>query len=158
VRRTTFLVAFTLSWPVIGIAGAYALSSAGPCYFSLVSDSSIGGTAPFDPLMHYLAGLDLQAVKLQRMLWEIYVKQDTGMVGSGISAMPSMHIATSTVVMLSMWRTRARLLGVAFVAFMLVGSVHLGWHYAVDGYAGILMALGLWHAVGAAARAVDRRR
>ena len=158
VQRTTFLVAFTLAWPVIGILGAYALSSAGPCYFSLVTETPGSDAGPFDPLMQYLAGLDLQAVKLQAMLWEIYAKRDTGIVGSGISAMPSMHIATSTVVMLSMWRTRARLLGVAFVGFMLVGSVHLGWHYAVDGYVGIVMAVALWHAIAMATRAVERGR
>jgi hypothetical protein len=44
---------------------------------------------------------------------------------------------------------------VAFALYglvILVGSVHLGWHYAVDGYAGIAGALILWWIAGAALR------
>jgi hypothetical protein len=35
-----------------------------------------------------------------------------------------------------------------FAVLILLGSVHLGWHYAVDGYAGALGAALLWHLVG----------
>ena len=32
-----------------------------------------------------------------------------------------------------------------YAGIMLVGSVHLAWHYAIDGIAGIALALALWH-------------
>jgi hypothetical protein len=32
----------------------------------------------------------------------------------------------------------------AFALIILVGSIHLGWHYAVDAYAGFLVAAGCW--------------
>ena len=32
----------------------------------------------------------------------------------------------------------------AFLICILVGSVHLAWHYAVDAYAGIIIAIILW--------------
>ena len=35
-----------------------------------------------------------------------------------------------------------------FAAAMLLGSVVLGWHYAVDGYAGIVMSVLVWKTVG----------
>ena len=48
------------------------------------------------------------------------------------------------------WRT-SRWLGWLFTAYacvILIGSVHLGWHYAVDGYLSIAGALAIWAAVG----------
>jgi hypothetical protein len=30
----------------------------------------------------------------------------------------------------------------------MIGSVHLGWHYALDGYVGAACALVIWFAVG----------
>jgi hypothetical protein len=43
-------------------------------------------------------------------------------------------------------RGSSRLLSLAFAVFgvaILIGSVHLGWHYAVDGYAAIIGALAI---------------
>jgi hypothetical protein len=39
---------------------------------------------------------------------------------------------------------------------ILVGSVHLGWHYALDGYASIVAVIVLWHAVGRGLRRLPR--
>ena len=36
----------------------------------------------------------------------------------------------------------------AFLVVILIGSVQLAWHYAVDGYAGILIAWGAWALAG----------
>jgi hypothetical protein len=36
--------------------------------------------------------------------------------------------------------------------FFLIGSVALGWHYAIDGYAAILITCALWAIVGWALR------
>jgi hypothetical protein len=35
-----------------------------------------------------------------------------------------------------------------FAAFILIGSVLLGWHYAVDGYVAIAMTWVIWRVVG----------
>ena len=46
-------------------------------------------------------------------------------------------------------------MGIAFAAYagvILLGSVHLGWHYAVDGYAAIGIALACWWIAGVLAR------
>jgi hypothetical protein len=76
---------------------------------------------------------------------------------NGISAMPSMHVAMSMLFALLAWNVH-RLLGIAFTAFALaiaIGSVHLGWHYAVDGYASAIAMPLVWLAAG---RLVDWRR
>ena len=35
-----------------------------------------------------------------------------------------------------------------FAALIFVGSIHLGWHYAIDGYAGAAVALVCWWVAG----------
>jgi hypothetical protein len=40
-----------------------------------------------------------------------------------------------------------------FAALIFVGSIHLGWHYAVDGIMAGLMMAGIWYAAG---RYLDR--
>ena len=40
----------------------------------------------------------------------------------------------------------------AFAAIILVGSVHLAWHYAVDGLAAIVIAFACWATAGAMTR------
>jgi hypothetical protein len=39
-------------------------------------------------------------------------------------------------------------LALAFHLCILVGSVHLGWHYGVDGLASMILTAALWHGVG----------
>jgi hypothetical protein len=60
----------------------------------------------------------------------------------GIAAMPSLHVAAH--VLFALWiRRLARPLLLLFVlaaALTFVGSVVTGWHFAVDGYIGALLA------------------
>jgi len=150
--RLQFLLAFAFSWFVAGNLLAVVFSSAGPCFYGRL------GLAPdlYAGHMDYLHAASkvwpVWALEVQDMLWNSYATGD-GLV-KGISAMPSVHVTTSTVMMLLGWRV-SRLAGIAFTAFfavILIGSVHLAWHYAVDGYAGILLALLFWYAAGSLAR------
>jgi hypothetical protein len=48
-------------------------------------------------------------------------------------------------------------LGIVFTVFalvILIGSVHLAWHYAVDGYAAVIAVGCLWVVVGAVLRRI----
>lgn len=147
--RMRFLLSFVLSWIFLGTLGAIAFSSMGPCY-----DAGIAGnTSPYAPLMDYLRGANervpVWALNVQQMLWENYQNNQAGM-GSGISAMPSMHVATATLMALFGWQY-SRPAGIALTFYALVifiGSIHLGWHYALDGYAGALGAWLVWRLVG----------
>jgi hypothetical protein len=147
--RMQFLTCFVLYWIVIGTGLAMLLSSAGPCYFGRVT----GLPDPYAPLMAYLhqaaEHVPVWSLKVQEMLWDNYVGHGT-MLGSGISAMPSMHLAIATLMALLGWRIN-RWVGIGYTAFaavILVGSVHLGWHYAIDGYVSIVAAIAVWHATG----------
>jgi hypothetical protein len=151
-ERMRFILSFVLSWFIIGNLLALIFSSAGPVYYADIT----GLESPFAPLMDKLHVMDavleeqggfarIWALNPQQMLWENYTASQTG-VGAGISAMPSMHLAIAMLMTLSAF-TLNRVLGyfmVVFLAATLVGSVHLGWHYAIDGYVSIAIAFGIW--------------
>lgn len=152
--RLRFFISLIIGWILLGNIAATILSSAGPCYFGRIT----GLPDPYAPLMAYLQGVDkihtIWALGAQEMLWNNYSQRDV-MLGSGISAMPSMHVAIATLFALVCWRTR-RWLGIVMTIYafvIMVGSVHLGWHYAIDGYAGAAGMLAIWWAAG---RLVDR--
>jgi hypothetical protein len=155
VLRLQFLLAFLMVWILLGSIGATFMSSAGPCYYGRVG----GGTDPFAPLLAYLAEvhqrMPLTSAVAQDALWRAYVSGFVG-AGSGISAMPSVHVATTLLfVLLGRRHSRSLALGFgALLAVVLVGSVHLGWHYAVDSYAAIVVTVPIWLIAGWAARRI----
>ena len=145
--RHQFLLSFMLIWLVGGFFVALGFSSAGPCYFLRLG---LGGE--YRELMEALALVDrthsVWALSTQDVLWDGYTGATPGSIG--ISAFPSLHVATA--VLFALYATRrsaiAGILLWAFAGVILLGSVVLGWHYAVDGYAGILLAILTWKAVG----------
>lgn len=148
--RLRFFFSYIILWIVLGNALAYALSSAGPCYFTQVT----GQTSPYVELMKYLYsikenGLALNAVQIQENLWNGRVNS-TLEYGGGISAMPSMHIATTVLFAFSMRATYpilAKLL-YCYTFVIWVGSIHLGWHYASDGLVSGLLVIVVWYYSG----------
>jgi len=94
-------------------------------------------------------------VSVQEMLWRNYMRAGY-MTAGGISAMPSMHVACTALIAASMWTYGLvwRVFGALFLALIMLGSVHLGWHYAVDAYVGVGVAIGIFLIV----RAVLARR
>lgn len=148
--RKTFLVSFVLCWWLNGSVLAVLLSSAGPCFWGgLYAEAD-----PYAPLMQYLLQtheqIGLQAIPIQQWLWDYYRRDALG-VGAGISAMPSMHVSVAWLIFL-LARRHSRWLACLtglYALMILLGSVHLGWHYAVDGYLSILTTTGIWLSVAA---------
>jgi membrane-associated phospholipid phosphatase len=96
------------------------------------------------------------SAEMKDYLWAIY-SGDFEAPG-GISAMPSMHNAQAMLFAAAAWRVDRRF-GLAmwvFAAIIFVGSIHLGWHYAVDGIVGAAAALLVWKACGSYIRAGRR--
>jgi hypothetical protein len=158
--RLQFLLSSVLAWTLLGGLAATLLSSAGPCYYALV----VGTPDPFAAQITYLREtvqntrlslfgyehkLDLIAVSAQDLLWSSYQAGDFGL-GRGISAAPSMHVASTWLLarLAQTYGRRAAIAGWSFFAVILVGSVHLAWHYAVDGYLAIAGAWVLWRLTG----------
>lgn len=144
--RMQFLVAFLLIWAIGGNLFATAFSSAGPPYYALLG---LGGqfSPLFDRLAEHAAAGGLSVLDTQNLLWKFYTAPDSI---NAISAFPSMHVA-STVLMAILGLALSRWIGLAlavFAACIMIGSVLLGWHYAVDGYAGALIAVLSWKASG----------
>jgi hypothetical protein len=150
--RMQALITAMLVWVVCGTALAFVFSSAGPCYFSQVVTGNYSHT--FDELIgildaHRAAGVPLLARSNHLGIWEHYHNRIWLPFG-GISAMPSVHVAMATLFALVGWR-RHPLAGMLLALYALaiqLGSVALGWHYAVDGYVGGTVTLVLWHLVG----------
>jgi len=143
--RARFFLAYVLVWALLGTLVAIALASGGPCFYGRLT----GLDDPFRPLTNYLttvsATYHLQALDLQQMLWLNYT-HSLGEPFAGISAMPSLHVGMPVLFTLIGWRTDRRL-GVIFLAYTILsflGSVHLGWHYAVDGYASAAGVGAIW--------------
>ncbi len=128
-----FLVTFYLIWILLGNVLAGIFMSAGPVYFKAVTSRE-----RFEPLYDRLEptfGMMSSSVTIQDRLWEDYML-DLGLLGSGISAFPSLHIAMATLWAVTAWSISKALFVASLVVLVLVqfGSVYLGWHYAVDGY------------------------
>ncbi|AWC23863.1 hypothetical protein CO731_03336 [Aminobacter sp. MSH1] len=147
--RHQFLLSYVFVWGILGIVCATALSSVGPIYY----DRVYGGPSPFTDLVQKLEQADsawgLTTMQVREGLWGAYVN-DAATIVSGISAMPSIHNAMCVLLFLAA-RHVNRWLAAAAAVFGLtifVGSIHLGWHYAIDAYVSAIGVVLLWKLAG----------
>jgi len=145
-ERARFAAGFAILW----ISGSWiylALPSLGPCYVFPADYAEMRRHAPVQA-----ATQDLLA-RHYAMMCRLREGSPPGRIAPvlGIGAMPSLHVAAQAF--FAFWaRRRSRFvfrLAAACTALTLFGSVVTGWHYALDGYAGLALA---W----ASARAGER--
>lgn len=144
--RRQFFLSYVLSWTLIGGAMATLLASVGPCFVGPML-----GDPTFDDQMAYLNAANEQVpvmtLRVQGLLLEWYASAENGL-GSGITAMPSMHCAIAFLYWIAMRRISPRL-GLFFGVFFFItwiSSVHLAYHYAVDGLVSLLAVAAIWTA------------
>ena len=135
--RVRYILTWFASWIVVGNLMAGTWLSAGPVYYGHVT----GDTARFAEQLAFLAttaGQQNSAHNFQAYLWHLYSSGQVG-IGSGISAFPSMHVALATLNALFIGEVSRRWAAVmwAYVVLIIMSSVYLGWHYAIDGYAAV---------------------
>lgn len=126
-EKSAMMISYFLLWSVLGPVVHALLPAGGPIFYE-----QLGYGDRFSSL--HLPG---EIVKVSTYLWTTYSGEGFG-PGAGISAMPSLHIATSawmiiaTAIFAKRW---SPLMGaLCFLIFLL--SISLGWHYAVDGIVG----------------------
>lgn len=134
--RGTFFAAYCMIW-MVGSAIYVLWPALGPVYYRPMRFLTLD-LAPFaehlqwtliQDYARFRAGPEYYAVKLYY----------------GVAALPSLHVGMFTLFSLATWRWRSLSIVLwALTAITFAGSLALGWHYAVDGYAGALMAWGVW--------------
>ena len=139
-ERARFASGFALLW----ITGAWlyvAAPSLGPCYVFPDDYAAVRPEMPLQTETQHLLLAQYHAVTKggeasRRGLSAVF----------GIGAMPSLHVAGQAFVAFFARRRQPRLSFLFGLCTVLTfaGSLISGWHYAVDGYAGILLAWGAW--------------
>lgn len=141
--RGRYMAMFMLTWVLCGNVFAGLFLSAGPVFYGAVT----GDLVRFAGLTEFLNVSDWthSAASYQRYLWSLYQQGIPGF-GSGISAFPSMHVAliSCNALFLAEYSRRLGAIAFAYTGLILLSSVYLGWHYAIDGYAAFAL-VGLSH-------------
>jgi hypothetical protein len=122
-NKSLHVVSFMLTWS-IGMTLAYIFSSAGPIF-----------TGHYD-----LSIAPLSVRKAAEFLWANY-KADGALLGGGISAFPSLHVAIAAWFALVLKDRGFPLIGATYLLAIFFCSIILGWHYAADGIAAAGIAL-----------------
>ena len=151
-ERARFAAGFVLLW----LAGSWiylAVPSLGPCYVFPGDTENVRSSLPLQTATQQLL------IRQYRVVRELRSGGAEGMVLNpilGVAAMPSLHVAAQAFLAFFA-RKRSRPVFILFAtatALTFYGSLVTGWHYAVDGYAGLLLG---WLCVRAADRGAAGR-
>lgn len=152
-RRLRFVSCYVLGWCLLGGFVATYFSSAGPIFYH-----DIYPQLPdiYKPLSDYftrhrdeVGGFYFLYDNL--LLWYRHKAQ---LVPNAPSAMPSLHAATSTLIVLYAWGINRAVFGIALFCAVgiVISSIYFGFHYAVDSYFSIAAMSLMWWLAGKYAR------
>lgn len=146
VRRYQFCLALIILFVIGGNFLATVFSSVGPVYYAhFFGGQDYAGLT--DELARIGSNVPLMAVEVQERL--LALSQDSVNPINGISAVPSMHVGTTVLMLILFWQAPlARMVTLVFTGFIFIGSIILGWHYAIDGLAAVPIAILCWYLAG----------
>lgn len=153
--RKQVILSFLLCWIINGNIAALLFSSVGPCFYDLAYE----GSSHYIELMNLLNKQNSSLIEqdsffrvwsltFQDVLWDSYTNRMSG-IGKGISALPSMHVSITCLIAIAIYSLNKKWGAIAwlYALIIMVGSVHLGWHYAIDGIASLTLTYGIWYLV-----------
>lgn len=139
-----YLLASVLTWFLGGNLIAIIFSSAGPIFPEIHS---------LETYNDHLRKMGEAAVYFDSFAISVKEKLLNGFQISNltsISAFPSMHVASTTLMVLMCRQINPKLylVSVCYLIIIITGSVALLWHYLVDSIAGVFIALTTWGIAG----------
>jgi hypothetical protein len=142
--RRRFMRGYVSAWVVSGSLLAVLFMSGGPAFFGPLT----GDHDHFAALLDYLkfdAASPISAYSEQKQLWKLYSAYRPGL-GAGISAFPSMHVSMTVLFALAATELDRRLGAVMWVmaGVIVLGSIHLAWHYLFGDIGAASVATALW--------------
>lgn len=124
-EKDALLIGYLALWSIFGPVVHLLLPAAGPVFYE-----ALGHGDRFTGLYQTVESRQVAAY-----LWDGYVNRTFNPAG-GISAMPSLHLATMFWSIIALRKSRWAVLASVLTAYIWIGSVAIGWHYMIDGLAG----------------------
>lgn len=147
--RLRFWLAFLVTWILLGTVAGTLFSSAGPCYYQQATGETGTYGALFSHLQTVASTEPIRVLRGQQYLWQAHLAGHVAL-GGGISAFPSLHVAMPVLASFAAWSSHRWLAGcfAMYASLIWLGSIHLGWHYAVDGEASLIGVAVIWWVTG----------
>jgi len=131
-----FFTSYFAMW-ILGGISALIIPSMGPIYISPEWFAELN--MPFARRLQQMLLKHYEAALANPDKYKVFIYE-------GIAAFPSLHVGIVAVFAFFLWKVN-RKVGIAmfmYVALIQIGSVLLGWHYAIDGYFAIGLAYGFY--------------
>jgi len=136
-KRDRFLTSYISLW-LIGVLLGLLFPSVGPFY---IDDKLFppNGMSSAARIQIYLKAHYMRCLLPGSSGFLLY--------GYGLMALPSLHVAVVVLYAIYGWGEGRfiRWLTIIYALLIFIGSLTTGWHYAIDGYAAVVMVLGAWY-------------
>jgi len=155
-RRMRFIWSFLLAWIIGGCFMAEWLSCVGPLFYHQFYPDM---PDIYAPLIDRLTRVDAEqgiAVFHYRQLIVDWTRNDRHIDANTLAAMPSIHVWIAALIALY-WRDvgpKVFAFATVFCVLIILSTIYLGIHYAVDGYVSLAIVIPLWWGIG---KILDRR-
>jgi hypothetical protein len=141
-----FFSAMMATWLIGGAGLAYIFSAAGPVFAHLVDANGADEFAQLRALLDATLAKH-GPIRMGQLYLPNALHSHLAVKSGGISAMPSMHLATVSIYVLAARRTRWFVPSVLFWLIIFICSAYFGFHYWIDGIAGAGFAIVCWAAM-----------